>query len=58
LEDIYEAELEARRWDEAELVAGKWDKAELKLADRKTRRNWKESGGIGVCIQVRPRKRC
>ena len=43
--------LEARRWDEAELVAGRCDKAELKLADRKTRRNWKESGGIGVCIK-------
>jgi hypothetical protein len=33
------------------LVAGRYNKAELKLADRKTRRNWKESGGIGVCIK-------
>jgi hypothetical protein len=43
--------LEARRWDEAKLVGGRCDKAELKLADRKTRRNWKELGGIGVCIK-------
>jgi hypothetical protein len=45
------AKLEACRWDEAKLVAGRCNKAKLKLADRKTRRNWKESGGIGVCIK-------